>query len=80
MALFLLLMELTRYDGAPLARINALAKEMPQHFSGPVLEKLNKWLPLALKCPLPLRRFGARLLGLKKPLAKKYWRAHRALS
>lgn len=79
-ALFLLLMELPRYDSAQLARINALADEMPQHFSRPVLEKLNRWLPLAMKVPLPLRRFAARLLGLKKSLARSYWHAHRALS
>lgn len=59
---------------------NDLAEKMPQHFSGPVLDKLNRLVPLAMKVPLPLRRLGALFLGIKKPLAKKYWRAHRAVS
>lgn len=77
-ALFFLLMECGQCVKA-LATVNDLAEKTPQHFSRPVLDKLNRLLPLAMKVPLPLRRYGARVLGLKKPLARKYWLAHRAL-
>lgn len=77
-ALFFLLMEADQC-GKALATVNELAGKMPQHFSRPVLDKLNCFLPLAMKVPLPLRRYGARVLGLKKPLARSYWRSHRAL-
>lgn len=79
-ALFFLLMELPAYEKEVLLKVNELADAMPQYFSRPVLDKLNCLLPLALKVPLPFRRFGARVLGLKKLFAKKYWQAHRALS
>lgn len=79
-ALFFLLVEWGVYEEKVLAQVNDLAKAMPQHFSRPVLDKLNRFLPFAMKVPLPLRRFAARILGLKKPLAKKYWLAHRALA
>lgn len=77
-ALFFLLMEADQC-GKALATVNELAGKMPQHFSRPVLDKLNRFLPLAMKVPLPLRRYGARVLGLKKPLARSYWRSHLAL-
>lgn len=79
-ALFFLLMEWAQYDPAVLQEVNDLAEKMPQHFSRPVLDKLNRVLPLAMKIPLPLRRLATGVLGLEKPLAKKFWRAHRALS
>lgn len=79
-ALFFLLMEWARYEPSVLQAVNDLAEKMPQHFSGPVLHKLNRLMPLAMKVPLPLRRLGALFLGIKKPLAMKYWRAHRAVS
>lgn len=79
-ALFFLLMEWARYDPEVVRSINVLAEKMPQHFSRPVLDKLNRYLPLIMKVPRPLRRLGARFVGLKKPLAKKYWQAHRALA
>ena len=79
-ALFFLLMEWAQYDPSVLQEVNALAEKMPQHFSHPVLDRLNRVLPLAMKIPLPLRRLAAMALGLKKPLAKRYWQAHRALS
>lgn len=75
-ALFFLLMELPRHDVEALLKINEQAETMPQHFSRPVLAKLNRFLPIAMKVPLPLRRLGALVLSLKKPLAKKYWQAH----
>lgn len=78
-ALFFLLMEWARYDPSVLQAVNDLAEKMPQHFSGPVLGRLNRVLPRVMKVPLPMRRLGAMALGLKKPLAKKYWRAHREL-
>ncbi len=80
LAVFLLLVEWAQYDPAVLQEVNDLAEKMPQHFSGPVLDKLNRLLPRLMKIPLPLRRLAAWALGLKKPLAKKYWQAHRALS
>lgn len=79
-ALFFLLMEWCRYDDEVLAYVNDMAKKMPQHFSRPVLDKLNRLLPWIMKIPLPLRRRAAGVLGLKKTLARKYWQAHRALS
>lgn len=79
-ALFFLLMEVGAYDKTVLAYINEQAQKMPQYFSGPVLARLNRFLPLALKVPLPLRRLAAMALGLRKPLAREYWRAHRVLS
>lgn len=79
-ALFFLLIEWPGYDDKTMKQVNELAEKMPQHFSRPVLDRLNRVLPLAMKIPLPLRRLAAGVLGLKKPLAKKYWRAHRALS
>lgn len=78
-ALFFLLMEWARYDRSVLQTVNDLAEKMPQHFSGPVLDRLNHVLPRVMKIPLPMRRLASVALGLKKPLAKKYWRAHRAL-
>ena len=77
-ALFFLLMEAGQC-GKALATVNELAEKMPQHLSRPVLAKLNRFLPLAMKVPLPLRRHGARNLGLKKPLAREYWLSYRAL-
>lgn len=79
-ALFFLLVEWPQYDGPAMESINEMVQRMPHHFSRPVLARLNRFLPLVMKIPLPLRRFGARILGLKKPLAKKYWDAHKALS
>ncbi|MBD5558622.1 MAG: hypothetical protein HDQ92_08810 [Desulfovibrio sp.] len=78
--LFFLLMEMPHFDQQSLLKVNAFAETMPQHFSRPVLDKLNRLLPLAMKVPISLRRFAACILGLKKPLAKRYWQAHRALS
>ncbi len=78
-ALFFLLMEWAQYDPSVLQEVNNLAEKMPQHFSRPVLDKLNRVLPRIMKIPLPLRRLAARALGLKKPLAKRYWQAHLAL-
>lgn len=79
-ALFFLLMEWGKYDSSVLEEVNELAQKMPHHFSRPVLDKLNRVLPWLMKIPLPLRRLAAGVLGLKKPLAKKYWQAHRELS
>lgn len=78
--LFLLGMEWRIYDQQVMMAINDLAETMPQHFSRPVLDKLNRFLPLAMKVPLSLRRFAACILGIKKPLAKNYWQAHRKLA
>ncbi len=77
--LFFYLMESVSFDRRALTHVNEMAVGLPQHFSKPVLLKLNRFLPLVMKFPLPLRRFAARILGLRKPLAKNYWRAHRAL-
>lgn len=79
-ALFFLLMEWVEYDPTVIRSLNDSAQRMPQYFSQPVLDKLNRLLPLAMKVPLPLRRLGARVLGVRKPLAKKYWQVHRALA
>ena len=78
--LFFLLMELPHHDKDALLKVNELAEMMPEYFSRPVLDKLNRFLPLALKVPLQLRRLSACILGLKKPLAKKYWQAHKELA
>lgn len=78
-ALFLLLVESARFDEKALERVNKMAEGSPQYFSKPVLDKLNRFLPWAMKVPLPLRRAAAWVLGAKKPLARKYWQAHRAL-
>lgn len=79
-ALFFLLVEWARYNPEVVKAVSELAQQMPQHFSKPVLDKLNRFLPLAMKVPLPLRRFAACILGLKKTLARKYWQAHRKLA
>ncbi|MBD5558623.1 MAG: hypothetical protein HDQ92_08815 [Desulfovibrio sp.] len=79
-ALFFLLMEMPHADLQAIRKVNELAERMPQYFSRPVLGKINRFLPAVMKVPLALRRFTGALLGLKKPLAKKYWHAHRSLS
>lgn len=79
-ALFFLLMEVPYYEKEALLKVNELAEAMPEYFSRPVLDKLNRFLPLAMKVPLSLRRFAACILGIKKPLAKNYWQAHRKLA
>lgn len=78
-ALFFYLAEAPHFDRQALGLVNKMAERSPQYFSGPVLDKLNRLLPLVMKFPLSLRRRAAILLGRKKPLAKEYWRAHRAL-
>lgn len=46
-ALFFLLMKVGACDKTVLAYINEQAQKMPQYFSGPVLARLNRFLPLA---------------------------------
>lgn len=77
--LFFLLVEWPQGDDDVYARVNDLAEKMPQHFSHPVLNKLNLFLPLAMKLPLFMRRIAIPILGFKNPLAKNYWQARRSL-
>lgn len=78
-ALFFLLMEVSEL-GPALEQGHQWVKTMPQYFSRPVLEKLTRLLPAVTRLPLPLRRLLAGAVGMQKPLARRYWRAHRALA